>query len=453
MTWTPTLSPSGGAMHARLTEALAGDIASGALKAGDRLPPQRDLAHRLAVSIGTVTRAYSEAERRGLILGQVGRGSFVAEPSAAAEDGLIDLGRNLPPAGPEVQARLAEGLGRIGRNAAALVDYAPAGGRPEHRQAMASFLARSANLTANPEDILLTSGAQQGTAVALAAICRPGDAILAEEATFSGLKTLAAHMNYRLIPVAMDSDGMDPASLDRMAEESGAKAVYVLPVQNPTARVMGAERRRQIISVARRRRLMLVEDDLYSAYALQAGLEPLAAHAPERVVYVTSLSKSRIPGLRVGAVIPPRADGAARRSLDALRAMTFGAPVLGAALAAEWIRSGVAAEIVAANVSEIGRRAAIASARLGGRIDPAAFRGAPHLWLPMSELDAERVTGRAMRAGLSLTPPRAPYLDGVEVKGLRLCLGGPRDTAELQRGFDLLAAALGEGAAECGDVV
>lgn len=117
-------------MHARLTEALAGDIASGALKAGDRLPPQRDLAHRLAVSIGTVTRAYSEAERRGSISGQVGRGSFVAEPPSAPEDGLIDLGRNLPPAAPEVQARLAEGLGRIGRNAAALIDYAPAGGRP-----------------------------------------------------------------------------------------------------------------------------------------------------------------------------------------------------------------------------------------------------------------------------------------------------------------------------------
>lgn len=440
-------------MHARLTEALAADIASGALKAGDRLPPQRDLAHRLAVSIGTVTRAYSEAERRGLISGQVGRGSFVAEPPPAADDGTIDLGRNLPPAAPEVLSRFADGLTRIGRNAAALIDYAPAGGRSEHRQAMAGFLAESANLAAAADDILITAGAQQGTAVALAAICRPGDAILAEEATFSGLKTLADHMGYRLIPVALDSEGMDPADLDRMAEESGARAVYVLPVQNPTARLMGAERRRQIIAVARKRRLMLVEDDLYSAYALAAGHEPLHAFAPERVAYVTSLSKSLIPGLRVGAVIAPRADGAQRRAIDALRAMTFGAPVIGAALAAEWIRSGAAAEIMTANVAEIGRRAAFASRRLGARVDPRAFRGAPHLWLPMSELDAERVAGRAMRAGLSLTPPRAPYLDGVEVKGLRLCLGGPRDLPELERGLDLLAAALGEGAAEGGDVV
>lgn len=61
---------------------------------------------------------------------------------------------------------------------------------------IAAFLARTANFTANPDDILLTAGAQQGTAVALAAICRPGDAILAEEATFSGLKTLAGHMGY-----------------------------------------------------------------------------------------------------------------------------------------------------------------------------------------------------------------------------------------------------------------
>ncbi|MFO1012825.1 MAG: PLP-dependent aminotransferase family protein [Caulobacteraceae bacterium] len=453
MTWTPTLPAAGGTMHARLTEALAGDIASGALKAGDRLPPQRDLAHRLRVSIGTVTRAYSEAERRGLISGQVGRGSFVAERAPEDDAGPIDLARNLPPALPLMQARLADGLSRIGRQAASLLDYAPSGGRAEHREAMARFLKASAHLSVSPDDIILTAGAQQGTAVALAAICRPGEAILAEEATFSGLKTLAEHMNYRLIPIALDAEGMDPASLDRMADETGARAVYILPVQNPTARLMGAKRRADIVSVARKRRLVLVEDDIYAAYAPSSGLEPLALAAPERVAYVTSLSKSLIPGLRVGVVVPPKAEGAFQRTLDALRAMTFGAPVIPAALAADWVRSGAAEEIMHANVQAISARAALAVRVLGARIDPAALRTAPHLWLPMSELEAERVAGRAMRAGVSLTPPSAPYLEGVAVKGLRLCVGGPRDLAELERGLNLLRAAFGDGAAQARDVV
>ena len=137
--------------------------------------------------------------------------------------------------------------------------------------------------------------------------------MIVEAATFTGIKALAAHMNYRLVAAGMDAEGLTPEALDEAAR-SGARVAYLLPVQNPTARIMGLERRRAIVEVARKRDLMIVEDDLYGAYASELGLPPLAALAPEQVFYVSGLSKSLAPGLRVGHCVPPTGDDWRERS-------------------------------------------------------------------------------------------------------------------------------------------
>ncbi len=87
---------------------------------------------------------------------------------------------------------------------------------------------------------------------------------------------------------------------------SGARVAYVQPLQNPTGRMMGPERRRAIVEVARRRDLFLIEDDLYAAYANELGRPPLAELAPERTFYVAGLSKSLTPGLRGRLLRPAR---------------------------------------------------------------------------------------------------------------------------------------------------
>src|SRR5581483_11528929 len=128
--WRPQIGDSDAPAYQRIVDALAADIARGALAPGSRLPTQRALAHRLGLGIGTVTRAYAEASERGLIAGVVGRGSFVAAPSAQpASDGTIDLSRNLPPMGP-AQARLRAAMAAIARRGdlAERLDYAPDGG-------------------------------------------------------------------------------------------------------------------------------------------------------------------------------------------------------------------------------------------------------------------------------------------------------------------------------------
>jgi DNA-binding transcriptional MocR family regulator len=443
--WRPEIGSSQGTAYARIVEALAADIERGALSHGARLPTQRALAEAIGVGVGTVTRAYAEAEARGLIEAVVGRGSFVAVPSApAAADGdsLIDLSRNVSPLAPATAA-LRGAIAAVARRGdlAQRLDYAPDGGFAADRRAAATWLRRTANFAgADERQLIVTAGAQQAIAVALAALCRPGDALVVEAATFNGVKLAAAQGGLRVAPATMDAEGLTPDALERAAAQSGARVAYLQPFQNPTTRVMGLARRQEIVAVARRRDLVLIEDDLYGPHVAELGLPPLAELAPDRVAYVSGLSKTLAPGVRTGFLIPPpRWRGAA---LDALRAATFGGPTFGAVIATQWIESGVAFEVFATIRRELAARNLLANASLAGLTAPMDHDASPHIWLPMGELEAERVAGQAMRAGVKVTPPRAPFVDGIAVDGLRVCLGGAADRAALERGMAVVRAAM-----------
>ena len=452
--WRPDLTAADGPAYARIVEALATDIDRGALPRGARLPTQRALAEAVGVGIGTVTRAYAEAEARGLIDAVVGRGSFVARSAPAPQaDGMIDLSRNVAPMAPAAAALRAAVAGLARRaDLAERLDYAPDAGFLADRRAGAAWLRRTANLeSADERRLIVTAGAQQGIAVALAALCRPGDAVIVETATFNGVKLAAAQLGLRVIPVAMDGEGLTPEALERAASESGARAAYVQPFQNPTARVMGLPRRREIVEAARRAGVTLIEDDLYGPHVAELGLPPLAELATDQVVYVSGLSKSLSPGVRTGFLIPPEHRRAA--ALDALRAATFGAPTFGAALATQWIESGAAFEVFEAIRGELRRRTTLATGVLAGLIEPLRLGATPHVWLPLGELEAERIAGQALRAGVKVTPPRAPFVDGEPVDGLRVCLGAAPDLATLERGLSVLRGALAPGPAPSENVV
>jgi DNA-binding transcriptional MocR family regulator len=424
------------------------------LPRGARLPTQRALAEAVGVGIGTVTRAYAEAEARGLIDAVVGRGSFVARAAPAAQtDGLIDLSRNVAPMA-QAAAALRGAMAGLAKRAdlAQRLDYAPDAGFLADRRAGAEWLRRTANLTsADERRLIVTAGAQQGIAVALAALSRPGDAVIVEMATFNGVKLAAAQLGLRVVGAAMDREGLTPQALERAAAESGARVAYLQPFQNPTARVMSLQRRRDIVETARRAGVILIEDDLYGPHVAELGLPPLAELAPEHVAYVSGLSKSLSPGVRTGFLIPPERGRAA--ALDALRAATFGPPTFGAALATQWIESGAAFEVFEAIRRELRRRTALATTGLAGLIEPLRHDASPHVWLPLSELEAERVAGQALRAGVKVTPPRAPFVEGATVDGLRVCLGAAPDLTTLERGLAVLRTALAPGPAPSENVV
>lgn len=204
--WLPDLGRRTGPRYRAIAEAMADAIRGGSLKPGARLPTHRDLAWRLGVTVGTVTRAYKEATARGLIDGEIGRGTFVRDArirdwgQVADNDAPIDFGLNFPPRQDDAEAALRRTLAEIAADdrAPALAGYDPSGGRPAHRAAMAEWL-RGMRMPADPGQTLVTAGAQHGIAVALAAAFEPGDIVLCERLTHPGFKSVAASRHLRVV--------------------------------------------------------------------------------------------------------------------------------------------------------------------------------------------------------------------------------------------------------------
>jgi len=262
--WQPDLQNLKGPDYQRLADAIRRDIEAGRLQPGDRLPPQRDLADTLAMTLGTVTRAYQTAARRGLVAGEVGRGTYVLVPPGAEDgDGLLDLSLNaIPPHAylSELAARLDPPLGA---RRTALLEYPPRGGHDDHREAGAEWIARR-SVHVSPSQVLTTVGAQHGLLIALSATTSPGDAILVEELTYTGVITAARMLGLKPVPVAIDAEGLRPDALDTVARTSGARTLVIQPsLHNPTGVTMTPRRRREIIHAIHRHGLSVVEDDTY----------------------------------------------------------------------------------------------------------------------------------------------------------------------------------------------
>ncbi|MGA0598444.1 PLP-dependent aminotransferase family protein [Enterovirga sp. CN4-39] len=382
MSWTPQIAGSGKPKYLALVDELEADIASGRLREGDRLPPQREIASRLGVTIATVTRAFGEAGRRGLISTRTGSGTFVRAlgPAAIVAPDSLDLSLNTVPAWvakPFIEAALRELSLSAGED---LFGYQPVIGLDRHRRAMAAWFGDRLPASGATE-ISLTHGAQQGLAACFAALVRPGDTVLSEQWTYTGIRRLAAAAHVTLAGVDVDCEGMRPDALEAGLERTGARVVICSSVvQNPTTATMSAERRRAIVAVCRAKDVILVEDDILGRLSADAE-ETLAALAPERVIYLTSVSKIISPGLRLGLLAsPPHLSGDLREKLVSLN---WTAPSFFAELFARMAANGQADGCVEAHRQEISRRLDAARELLG----PAAIPTQPsyHLWLPVPE--------------------------------------------------------------------
>lgn len=436
--WPPRLADGDGAPADRLAEALGEDIASGALAAGARLPAHRDLAARLAIGLGSVTKAFAALERRGLVHSEKGRGCFVAARSSPAS-APIDLGFNAPPnlVGAMTLKSTLVGLARRA-DPRALGEYPPLGGRPEHRAAMAAWIGALGGPEA-PDRTLLCDGAQQALALALATLRRPGEVVVTEAPTYPGLIALARMNGLRLIGARMDAEGVTPEGLEAALARAGGRAVvYLTPTgQNPTGATMGLARRHALAAVARARDALVVEDDVFT-HTHSHERPALATLAPERVFYVSSLSKTVSPGLRVGALVAPPL------WLDATLATLRGAGQIAGAMgclaAQAWIEDGSAARLRAAIAAELASRQTLAAAVLGAAVVAPALP-LPHLWAPMPAARAQTVAALAAAQGVMVTAPEAVAVDDAGATGLRICLGAVERVA-LETGLATLRSCL-----------
>lgn len=438
------------ASYTALVDIVAADIAAGRLKAGERLPPQRQFAYEKGIAASTAARVYAELLRRGLVVGEVGRGTFVAGPAAPPLlqgepfDGRIDLEFNFPTLADQAEL-IARSLATWQQPEVLGPALAPVTQRRlvEAARISADFFA-SDGFRPRAEDFLFAGSGRQAIAAAVSALVPVGGRLAVEALTYPMIKGIATRLGVTLVPIAIDGEGIRPDALARAHRAGVLHAVYLQPVmQNPLGRTMSAARRDDLVRVAHKLDLVIIEDLIYGFLADEP---PLAAEAAERSIVVDSLSKRLAPGIAVGFLHAPAQYR--ERVAAALRTGTWSVTPLALALGMHLLADGTAAEITRRKRADaLLRQAIVAECLADHRIetDPRSC----HVWLELPEgWRAEALTAAAARAGIAITPASAfAVAPGHSPNAVRLALGQPSH-ADLRKALTRLAALLAARAEE-----
>lgn len=397
--WLPDLSTGSGPIYMRLADRIETDITEGVLPVGAKLPPQRDLAFDIGVTIGTIGRAYALVRERGLVSGEVGRGTFVL-----GRDAEPDHSREMPPqqiAGTRASAAVpgklimdstsapdvgqAEIIGRISGEIARehpdkIIDYTrswPA----DWREAGARWLATD-GWKPDPLTVVPTVGVHASAMAVIAAMTAPGDKIAFEQLTYSSISRSANLIGRRSVLVNIDEHGPVPEDFDRLCAQQHPKLAFLIPsLHNPTLTITPVNRRRELAEIARKHNVWLMEDSIYGAL-LDQPPTPISAFLPERTFHIGGLSKTVSAGVRAGWVSCPA--NLAPRIQIAHKMITGGLPFMLAELSSRMVLSGAADTIRQSARVEIEAREAIARQIFAG-LDFASNKRAPFLWMKLPD--------------------------------------------------------------------
>lgn len=453
--WRPDLSQDGGPKYLALARALREAIEAGILAQGAQLPTVRDLAWRLTVTPGTVSRAYQIATQEGLLQATVGRGTFVAartpqlgqkdpmfiERNVRLIEGRIDMRSPSLPDFGQAQA-VAEGLRRVSQqNAMDWLDYPSQAQEAPLREAVCDWLTERVLGPVGPQDIMLTHGGQNGIGLILSC-CLRGDkpVVLTEELSYPGFRYAARAARAEVIGVEMDAEGVVPEALEAACRRHGPQVLCLTPAaQNPTTAQMSNARKAAIVSISRKYNLQIVEDECYPSAASDAPT--LRALAPERVWYMGSLSKTVSAALRFGYVICPTGLGEMGR-LTSQHSYFALSRVVGA-LCLDLFASGQAAAIRDRVMAEYSDRLQIVVNRLGV-FDLSWQAGLPFVWLRLPHgWRASTFATAAEEAGVLMRQAdQYAMVHGRAPNAVRLAVACALPRTELQRGVDILAGLL-----------
>jgi DNA-binding transcriptional MocR family regulator len=329
-------------VYRQIADGIRAALSAGGLSPGDRLPPTRDLAKALGVNRNTVVAAYDMLVETGEATGHTGRGTFLAAARASSPRTSIDrdpwygaFSRAVE--GPGVGSLLAiyrvatshEGISLAGsypagdlmpvepfrraiesvlaERAVEALSYGPTAGYGPLRETIAAEM-RGRGSVGDASTVLVTNGSQQALELALRTLLDPGDAVAIEDPTYTGAISVLSALGARLVGVPIDGEGLRPDLLAQAMERHRPRVLYVQPTfHNPTTRVMGEARRREILTIAERYGALIVEDDWAGDLRLE-GEELPTLHALDRgrrVLYVSTYSKKLLPGLRIGWIAAP----------------------------------------------------------------------------------------------------------------------------------------------------
>lgn len=469
--------PSSKPLYRHLLALIEGAIARGDLASGTRLPPERELAGRLRISRTTVVNAYRELESRGLVRGFVGRGTFVCatpEPSAtpfawrgkmssaalrssdstlrdlvraASTPGLIGLGAGVPAIDRFPAAAFRDALDHaLKREALAVWKHGPAEGQPRLRDAIA------ARFGSHPDRVLVLAGAQQGLDLLSRCLVDPGDAVVIDRPGYLG--AIQAFRAAGAKVIGWDFARADLDELEDLLLRYRPKLIYTNPTfQNPTGISLPLRTRRELLKLAARYRVPIVEDDTYRELYFASPPPPSLHQLDEQdlVIHLNSYSKMLAPGLRLGWI---SASGAIIEQLTLIKQRVDPhTQNLVQFAVARLMENGAFDEHLKAVRAEHARRS-VAAIRAVERYVPAGVlrfdrpQGGMYFWCRLSpQVRARDVLHHALSTGVAFVAGEAFYPDPAGVHEMRLCFSGAAP-AELDEGIKRLAESIRLAAAD-----
>jgi DNA-binding transcriptional MocR family regulator len=444
--WTPEIEERQRPLYMALANALKADIASGRLHPGDRLPTQRELASNLGISIGTVTRAYREAEERGGIESAPGRGTFVRRvrgeravmgAGISYDSNLIDLTLAHPQYSEDPD--LAEAFRNLLRRGdlQRLLRYQSIEGNPGYLAAGEKWLGAH-GISTERDRIAVTAGAQHALYVLLSILTESGDLVLADELTYPGFVSAVTQLGLRTRGVPGDEEGMLPGALSAFCKNEGPKALYLIPtIHNPTGVVMSAARRKEIASVAAQYDLPVIEDDILRLLEPDPP-PPISTFYPQGVFFIADMSKSVAGGVRIAYLSVPQPFKEA--VVSAVSNTVFMVSPICAELAANWIEDGSALRAAARKRAEAEARQVIANEILGRfshRTHPRSY----YFWLELpEEWTSAEFAAEARRRGVGVATAR-PFVTGgcSPPPAVRISLSAAESRTSLETALGILS--------------
>lgn len=447
--WTPDRTKLTRPAYLSLAEQMSEAIRTGQLPYGEQLPTHRSLADKLGLSVQTVSRAYEELIRRGLISGEVGRGTFVQSvhrepsppylPERLGE--VIDLSILKPVCETMHLEKMRQAFQWLSENLSpsAALSFRPNVVFPHHRRVAAQWLALC-GVEASPTNISLTNGATSAITTAIMSVVPPGAALGIEKISHHTLLPLSSYLGIHLESLAMDRDGLMPEALEMACRKGSLRALFLQPnVINPRASMMPLQRRQALVDIAERYDLAIIENDILGPMVEQR-VEPIAALAPERTLFITSFTKTTVPGLRIGYIsVPDRyAAAVANRHLVSSWMAT---PAM-AEIATEWVGNGTALELVRWQRAALAERHAIAADVLSG-LEYMSHPQALHVWLPLTgEHTEDAFVAQARLRGVAIAPGRSFNTGEGEWKPAVRISVGSTSAEELRVGLNIVTALL-----------
>jgi len=422
------------ARYKHLVDRFAENIRSGAWQAGTRLPTHRALAQQQGIALATATKVYAELEALGLVSGETGRGTYVRDLNAPPgygqlpepqRQGVVDLAFNYPYSPSQAEA-LRQALRALAAHSdlgtmGSLISAQSTVGRSQERQAVALHL-KARGLRVQAADLILVNGAQQGLALAVLALLKPGDVVAIDALSYPGFIALAQTHRLDLAPIPMQADGPNLEELERLMQRRPVKAIYAMPtLHNPVGWVMSGPARERLAGLARQHDALIIEDGSY-AFLMEDAPIPVRELAPERTLYVSGLSKALGGGVRFGFVAAPSACLPALERT--LRALTWSNSTLITALCGQWLQDGTVQRLEQEKRADAAARQAIAGEVLAGLHivrNPASY----FVWLMLpTDLRTDQLAALLQREGILVAPSEAFATSTSYPHAVRLSLGG-----------------------------